>query len=220
MNFHKISIDMIRVDDLTLKFDDQPLYEGFSLEADKGEKVTLAGESGTGKTTFIHMLLGFVIPQQGRVSIMGRPLDADNIAYIRANTAYIPQELHLPMGTAGDFFYMPFSFKENRHKKPDRHKTHKTLKDLGLSESILKKNLDEISGGQKQRLAIASAVLLDKALLILDEPTSSLDGKSIQKAADLIFPQKDLTVLSTSHNKWWIEQSDKTYNLDLHGTNA
>ncbi|HKL37761.1 MAG TPA: ATP-binding cassette domain-containing protein, partial [Bacteroidales bacterium] len=93
-------------------------------------------------------------------------------------------------------------------------------KDLGLSESILKKNLDEISGGQKQRLAIASAVLLDKALLILDEPTSSLDGKSIQKAADLIFPQKDLTVLSTSHNKWWIEQSDKTYNLDLHGTNA
>ena len=216
----KISFDMIRVDDLTLKFDDQSLYEGFSLHVDKGEKVTLAGESGTGKTTFIHMLLGFVTPQQGSVRIMGRVLNATNIEYIRANTAYVPQELPLTMETAGDFFYMPFSFKENRHKKPDTHTTHKTLKDLGLSESILKKNLDEISGGQKQRLAVASALLLDKTLLILDEPTSSLDGKSIQKTADLIFPQKELTVLSTSHNKWWIEQSDKTYNLDFHGTNA
>lgn len=220
MNFRKISKNMIRVNDLTLKFDGQPLYEGFSLHVDKGEKVTLAGESGTGKTTFIHMLLGFIPPQQGSVSIMGRPLDADNIAYIRANTAYVPQELHIPIGTAEEFFYMPFSFKENRNKKPGSHKTFKILKDLGLSESLLKKNLDEISGGQKQRLAIASALLLDKALLILDEPTSSLDGKSIQKAADLIFPQKDLTVLSTSHNKWWSEQSDKTYNLDFHGTDA
>jgi ABC-type multidrug transport system ATPase subunit len=211
---------MIRVDDLTLKFDDQPLYEGFSLRVDQGEKVTLAGESGTGKTTFIHMLLGFIPPQQGTVTIMGRPLNAANIEYIRTNTAYVPQELHLPPGTAEEFFYMPFSFKENRHKKPDSQKTHKILTDLGLRESILKKNMDEISGGQKQRLAIASAVLLDKALLILDEPTSSLDGKSIQKAADLIFPQKELTVLSTSHNKWWIEQSDKTYNIDYHGTNA
>jgi ABC-type multidrug transport system ATPase subunit len=211
---------MIRVDDLTLTFDDQPLYKGFSLQVEKGEKVTLAGESGTGKTTFIHMLLGFIPPQQGRVSIMGRPLNAANIGYIRANTAYVPQELHLPMGTAGDFFYMPFTFRENRDKKPDSQKTHKILNDLGLQKSILKKNLDEISGGQKQRLAIASALLLDKTLLILDEPTSSLDGKSIQKAADLIFPQKELTVLSTSHNKWWIEQSDKTYNLDHHGTNA
>jgi len=210
---------MIEIKDLSLWFDGQSLYDRFCMQVKKGEKVTLAGESGTGKTTFLHLILGFIPIQEGTVKIMDQPLNADNIEYIRSNIAYVPQELHLPLGTAGEMFYMPFGFRQNRDKKPDRKKTHQTLEALGLPEHLLDKNLDEISGGQKQRLAIGSALLLGKSILILDEPTASLDGKSIQRVALMVFNRKDLTVLSTSHNKWWIEQSDKIFNLDHHGTN-
>ena len=211
---------MIDIKNLTLQFDGHKLYDRFGMRIRKGEKVTLAGESGTGKTTFIHLILGFVPFEQGEVRIMDQPLDADNIEQIRSNTAYVPQELHLPMNTAGELFYMPFSFRQNRSQYPGRKTIQKIFDALGMSPGLLDKNLDEISGGQKQRIAIASALLLEKPLLILDEPTASLDSRSIERLANLVFNQNESTVLSTSHNPVWIKHAHRTYNLDDHGTNA
>ncbi|MBS3806625.1 MAG: ATP-binding cassette domain-containing protein [Bacteroidales bacterium] len=211
---------MIEIKDLTLEFDGHKLYDRFGMSIRKGEKVTLAGESGTGKTTFIHLLLGFVPFEKGEIQIMGQPLHADNIEQIRSSTAYVPQELHLPMTTAGELFYMPFSFRQNRARHPGKKAIQKIFDALGLSTALLGKNLDEVSGGQKQRIAIASALLLEKPLLILDEPTSSLDSRSIERLANLVFNQEKRTVLSTSHNPLWAKHADRTYNLDDHGANA
>lgn len=211
---------MIEIQNLELEFDGQKLYNGLQMTLGKGEKVTLAGESGTGKTTLIHLILGFVPFQTGQVYIKGHPLKGDNIGYIRSLTAYVPQELHLPLNTASELFYMPFSFRQNRGQQPTRSTVEKMFKALGLSTALLDKNLDEISGGQKQRIAIASALLLDKPLLILDEPTASLDSKSIDRLANLVFNQNQQTVLSTSHNPVWTNYSDRTYNLSTDGTNT
>lgn len=212
--------DTIEINDLSLHFDGKWLYDGFSMHVGKGEKVTLAGESGTGKTTLVHLVLGFVPFGRGSVKVLNHPLHADTIEYIRSQTAFVPQELHLPLQTAGELFYMPFSFRQNRQQRPGRSKVKKTLDALGLSPAILEKNLDEISGGQKQRIATASALLLDKPLMILDEPTASLDNKSIGRLASLVFDNYPGSVLSTSHNQQWTDHSDRIYNLDQHGTNT
>ncbi|MCF8335791.1 MAG: ABC transporter ATP-binding protein, partial [Bacteroidales bacterium] len=72
----------------------------------------------------------------------------------------------------------------------------------------------------KQRIAIASALLLEKPLLILDEPTSALDTNTIKKVVTRVLKQNEQTVLSTSHNKNWTDHSNKIYNLDHHGANT
>jgi len=210
---------ILEIKNLVLEFDGHKLYDRFGMSIRQGEKVTLAGESGTGKTTLIHLILGFVPFNKGEIQIMGQPLHRENIERIRSQTAYVPQELHLPMNTAGELFYMPFSFRQNRGKYPGKGALRKMFDALGLSVGLLDKNLDEISGGQKQRIVIASALLLEKPLLILDEPTASLDNKSIERLAELVFNKNDQTLLSTSHNTLWSQYADTTYNLDEHGTN-
>lgn len=211
---------MITLKDLTVKFDGKVLYRNFSMSVEKGEKVTLAGESGVGKTTLIHLLLGFLPVYQGNVYIFGKKLNPQNILYIRSNTAYVPQELFLPLSTVEEIIHTPFRFKKNKDTFPSRQKITKTLNELNLEEDILKKNLDEISGGQKQRIAIASALLLEKPLLILDEPTSALDTNTIEKVVNRVLKQNEQTVLSTSHNQNWTNHSDRIYNLDQHGANT
>ena len=212
--------DTIEINDLSLHFDGKWLYDGFSMHVGKGEKVTLAGESGTGKTTLVHLVLGFIPFVSGSVKVLDRPLHCENIEYIRSQIAFVPQELHLPLQTARELFYMPFSFRQNRQHRPARPTVERTLDALGLPAAILEKNLDEISGGQKQRIAIASALLLDKPLMILDEPTASLDSKSIGRLVSLVFGENGGSVLSTSHNQSWTDHSDRIYNLDEHATNT
>ncbi|MFP4621686.1 MAG: ATP-binding cassette domain-containing protein [Bacteroidales bacterium] len=211
---------MITVKNLTVRFDGKVLYGNFSMKVEKGEKVTLAGESGVGKTTFLHLLLGFLPVYEGEVFVFGKKLSPENIQFIRSNIAYIPQELYLPPNTVEESIYAPFRFKRNKEATPAREKIINTLHELNLKEEILKNSMDEISGGQKQRIAIASALLLRKPLLILDEPTSSLDSNTINKVVKRVLKQNDQTVLSTSHNQSWANHSDKIYNLDFHGANA
>lgn len=211
---------MIEVKDLTVKFDGKFLYRDFSMHFEEGQKVTLAGESGTGKTTFINLLLGFLPVEQGEIHVFGTKLNTKNIHFIRSNIAYVPQELYLPLNSVEELIYMPFNFKKNKDNTPSDEKIKDTLNAINLKEEILKKEVDEISGGQKQRIAIASALLLEKPLLILDEPTSALDSNTIEKVIDLVLRKNKQTVLSTSHNQRWKEYSDKIYNLDSHGKNA
>ena len=78
---------------------------------------------------------------------------------------------------------------------------------------MLSRSLDEISGGQKQRFVIASQWFLKKALLLMDEPGSALDEESQDLVFDLFAQRKDLTMLSISHNKIWLDKMDKVIEL-------
>jgi putative ABC transport system ATP-binding protein len=208
---------IIRVKDLTVKFNGKVLYENLCMNVEKGQKVTISGESGSGKTTLINILLGFMPFWEGEIEFFNRPLSADNIQFIRGNVSYVPQEFQMYSDSVAELIEFPFRFRINRSIRPSRDKIVEQLASLNLEEHILSKRPDEISGGERQRIFMAQALLLEKPLLILDEPTSALDVGSIEKIAARVLKNNDLSILSTSHNQIWLKHSEAIYNLDRNG---
>lgn len=191
----------------------KPIIEQCSFSAVVGDRVALQGESGTGKTTLFRLLLGFVIPDEGEILFHGRALDDAAIQQIRKETAWLPQDLNLGSGKVQELVRFPFEFEANRSVSPDEDKIARTFDLLGLDFSLLQNDFSDLSTGQRQRVGVAICHLLDKPLLLLDEPTSALDSTSKQKVADLLLSNPDRTIISTSHDPWWLERCKKVVTL-------
>jgi len=204
---------MIEISHLNLKFKNETIFNDFSLTIKKGEKIAFTGESGKGKTTFLNLLAGFIPDYNGNVSIFEKNLNTDNIAEIRKNIAWLPQDISLSVKTVRELFFEPFEFALNKILKPSPENVSQIFSEFDLSEKLLDKKTNEISGGQKQRIILASCLLLKKPLLLADEPTSALDEKIKQKITDYILKQEDLTVIAATHDDYWIKSSDKVIEL-------
>ena len=117
-------------------------------------------------------------------------------------------------GPLKQVFQYPFEFAANTASAPGTEAVENVLERLGLGTSLLKKDFSDLSTGQRQRVGIALCYLLNKPLVLLDEPTSALDNRSKQHVVDLLFGDTGRTILSTSHDPWWIEQCDKAAELN------
>jgi len=210
---------IISVKDLTIKFENNCVFSNLNLKVVKGDKVAIIGESGSGKTTLINTLCGFNTNFKGEILIKGIPLNKENTAEIRKHISWLPQELTNNIQNTEDLFFYPFTFKANRHLYPSKNEIEKIFNEFGLSYQILQKKVQEISGGQKQRLVLASIILLKKDIIFLDEPTSALDEKNVEKVVNYLLQNKDLTIVATSHNKLWIDNSTKVLNIEDYARN-
>ncbi|MEV7288214.1 thiol reductant ABC exporter subunit CydD [Streptomyces sp. NPDC093252] len=154
---------------------------GVSLTVAPGETVALVGPSGTGKSTLLNVLLGFVRPSAGRVRVGGADLADLDPEQWRSRIAWVPQRPHLYAA----------SIAENvRLARPDADDTalRRALADAGALEfvdalpegaaTVLGEDGAGLSAGQRQRLALARAFLADRPVLLLDEPTAALDGET------------------------------------------
>ncbi len=206
---------MIIVDNLTVKFDEKIILNNLNFELPKGGKYAVAGPSGAGKSTLLNVLMGFAVPSSGKVIIDGSEVKSENIESIRSKIAWVPQELHLQVNGVKDLVQFPFSFKRNKKISPGDREISKILSTFGLDPDILNKQLNDISGGEKQRIVLSVAVLLKRQLVFLDEITSALDRGSRIKVMDYFFNQPDLTVLAVTHDDEWMKRSDKIIHLNL-----
>lgn len=204
---------MITVENISVSFDNEKIFDDFSFSLIKGQKIAISGASGMGKSTLLNVILGFVPIEKGVISVNNIVHSSETIKQIRQNVAWLPQDLHLKLDSVHDLLFLPFSFALNRNNKPSDNEVEKMLEELLLEKSILRKKLDEISGGQKQRVALASQLLLKKPLLLLDEPSSALDDVAQEAVLKIISQNKELSVLSVSHNKKWLEKMDEVINL-------
>lgn len=185
---------MINVTNLTKKFGDFAAVDALSFDVAPGEAVALWGENGAGKTTVIRCLLG-LYSAQGELNVNG--FDTQKAGKkARAAIGYVPQELA---------FYDDLSARDtlrffSRLKKVPTSRVDDVLAEVGLSEHSLK-SVAALSGGMKQRLALAVALLANPPLLMLDEPTSNLDTRSRDTFVKLLLEQKKQgkTLLFTSH---------------------
>lgn len=206
---------MIVFDNITLKVHTQTLLEGTSLVLADGEKAVLRGASGSGKSSLLKSAVGAIPIQDGLVRIDGVELSAETVSDIRACVAFIGQEPVLGAETVHDALLLPFRFKAHRHNLPANEKIHALLERLHLSKEIIGKPCARISGGEKQRIAIARALLLGKTIFLADEITSALDPESRAAVMDELF-RPDITLLSVSHDPEWIAQGNRVIEIADH----
>lgn len=205
---------LITFDNVSFSYDGLPVLRNFSFTAERGERIVIKGESGTGKTTLFRLLLGFELPRSGEIIFDGRSISENGFTSVRKNTAWLPQDIDLGEGSVNNVINRPFEFNLNTNQKPGSAEIERTLTRLGLSPDILGKSFRDLSTGQRQRVGLALCHLLNRPLLLLDEPTSALDEASKQKVIDLLLTDTGRTIISTSHDPFWVERCDRVYNLD------
>ncbi|MER6954405.1 thiol reductant ABC exporter subunit CydD [Streptomyces sp. NPDC000618] len=188
-----------------------------SFTVDAGETVALVGPSGTGKSTLLNALLGFVRPAEGRVLAGGVDLAAADLEQWRSRIAWVPQRPHLYAGTIAE---------NVRLARPDADDAavRSALADAGALEfvdalpagadTVLGEDGTGLSAGQRQRLALARAFLADRPVLLLDEPTAALDGET---EAEVVAAVRRLaagrTVLLVVHRPALLAVADRVVRL-------
>ncbi len=186
---------MIEIQHLTKRYGPTEVVSDFTLDITAGESVALWGPNGAGKTTVVRCILGLVT-YEGTIAVDG--LDAVRRGKaVRARIGYVPQELSFyDEMTVDDLLDYSASL---RGIGPDR--VDEVAETVDLTEHLTKK-VRELSGGLKQRLGIATALLPDPPILLLDEPTSNLDAKARDAAIELLgdLRHEGRTLLVTSHH--------------------
>lgn len=183
------------VDRLTKQYQNKIAVDRINLKLNCGI-YGLLGENGAGKTTFIRMLCGILKPTNGTVTFDG--MDVSSEEY-RAILGYLPQEFgYYPDFTGMDFLLYMSSLK-GLTKTTAKRKAIKLFELVNLSDCA-KKKIKTYSGGMKQRLGIAQALLNDQKVIILDEPTAGLDPKERVRFRNLIKELgKDSIILLSTH---------------------
>ncbi len=189
----------IQLDAVTVRFNDKTVLERFSMSVEPGQKVTLTGRSGAGKSTVLRCILGFVVPDEGVITVGGERLTGATVWKIRRRLAYVAQEPLLGSGTVNEILKRPFSYKANVHLRDNLSRLPELFDRFCLEKRLLDENVNRLSGGEKQRVAIISALLLDRSIFLLDEVTSALDPESRQIVVDYFCSNGAYTVVSVSH---------------------
>ena len=165
-----------------------------------GETALLTGPSGCGKSTVLRCLLGFVAPKTGSVRLGGEPLNAETVWHLRRLLAYVGQEPELGTGTVREVLERPFHYRANAGLRDNLKRIGALFERFGLGRALLDKEAGDLSGGEKQRVALIAAILLDRPIFLLDEVTSALDRAGKQNVADYFRSRDDATVLLVAHD--------------------
>ncbi len=211
---HSSTTPAIEVDDLAIEYDGRPILNQFSLRIEPGEKVTLVGASGSGKSTILKCVLGLAVPANGSIKINGIALNQANIWATRLNLGYVAQEPVLAPGTTMNAIEQPFEFKANCGLRKNLQRLPELLEQFNVSSQLLNKTTHTLSGGEKQRIALISAILLERPIMLLDEASAALDSENKRMVAEYFMHADDLTVLSVSHDSEWMQFSNRVVSLE------
>ncbi|NCB67973.1 MAG: ATP-binding cassette domain-containing protein [Bacteroidia bacterium] len=197
---------MININQITLSFQDKTILDNFSAQIRRGEHVCFSGSSGRGKSSLLKIIQAYLIPAKGEISIDGLTLNRLQVKNIRNKMAYVPQNIHLPVKNGTELLEM-------LAKSQLSEKAEIFCEKLGLPREMLSRSFDEMSGGQKQRIVIAVCLSLEREILLLDEPTASLDDEAIDALIECIKGLENTTVVSASHNSKWLNAAGRVISI-------
>ena len=206
--------NILEVLNLSLNFNSKRLFHNLSFSLEKGEKAIITGKSGSGKTTLLRCLMGFSHPDSGTITIKGRTLSEHSVWKARQNIGFVPQEPDLGDKTVLEFLKHPFSFKSNKTLRWEDNFLHKLMSTFHLDRDNLQKKTKLLSGGEKQRIALLSSLLLKREIYFLDEVTAALDDETRASIIDYLKQQNDITFLFVSHDKKIKDMSHKIISLN------
>jgi zinc transport system ATP-binding protein len=184
----------------------EPVLQAVSFKVLPGEFVSAVGPNGGGKTTLLRLILGTARPDSGEVRVFGGPPER-----ARSRVGYVPQYARFDplfpvtvldvvrMGRVGNFAAGPY-------RRDDRQAAEEALETVGLAE-LRRRPFADLSGGQRQRVLIARALAVHPELLLLDEPTASVDRAATAKLYELLVElARRLTILLVSHDTGVVSQ--------------
>jgi putative ABC transport system ATP-binding protein len=173
----------------------RPIVRGLGFRLGPGERVALVGPSGAGKTTVLRALALLDDPIEGTLTLDGRPPEAHGIPRWRRQVMLVPQRAVFFGGTVEDELARPFTYASaSATGGPERARA--LLEEVGL-ERMWARPIDQLSEGERQRVAFVRALATAPAVLLLDEPTSALDPASTEKAESLLAAASAAIVLVT-----------------------
>jgi ATP-binding cassette subfamily B protein len=199
--------------------EDVTILNGINLTIKEGESIGIAGASGCGKTTFIHILLKLIHDYTGEVSLFDKGLQAISREELADKIAYVPQKPFVFSGTIKDNILYG-----RRQTVPDEDLLEaarnacildEIQESLGGFNGLVSENGNNLSGGQRQRLALARVMLQTPQLIIFDEATSALDNTNeaiIQQNIERIFNQK--TIITIAHRLTTLKNADRILVFD------
>ena len=211
---------------LNKSFKGRKVVSDVSLEVTKGRAVGLLGPNGAGKTTTFYMIVGLVRPESGSVRLKDEEITHQPI-YRRARRGlgYLPQEpsVFRKLTVEENLFVVLDNLKLSRKEK--RVRSESVLADLGI-ERLARQKAFTLSGGERRRLEIARALILDPKFLLLDEPYAGIDPLAVQEIQKIIdrLKKRDIGIIITDHNvRETLSSCDEAYliregKIWLHGS--
>jgi iron complex transport system ATP-binding protein len=196
---------MLKVKDLQFGYsrNGNPVLNGASLELGQGEVGILLGKNGSGKTTLFKNILGIEKPQGGSAEFGGENLLKMSRRERARRIAYVPQHIHFGDLTVFDSVLMGrVSYFGMKASREDYETVEKILSDMHLMD-FANRSAEALSGGEKQKIAIARAMAQEPKLMVFDEPTGNLDianEQLIMEEARKLAKEKNISILSSLHD--------------------
>lgn len=200
--------------DVNKTFNGREIYPAnLSFAINRGEKYSITGKSGSGKSTILNMIMGFLSPDKGKLLLLGENISKESVFNFRKHCSWIPQSFNFLNGiTVENAILFPFSFLNNQNIKPQKNKVIELLDLVKLKPDILNNDINELSGGERQRICSVISLLLERDIIILDEPTSNLDAEVSDDVMNIFF-RSDKTIIISTHDKNIYDKSDNLLEL-------
>ncbi len=196
---------LIEINKVSFSYGHLNVLENVTLTVNQGDFLAVIGPNGSGKTTLIKIILGLLFPQKGTVLVFGKK--PSQLNSLRSRIGYVPQnntiDFHFPINVY-DFVMTgryPLIGPGRRPGRKDKEAVQKALEQVNI-EQLQRIQIGKISGGQRQKMLIARALVNEPSILVLDEPTTAVDVQASENFYELLMKLRNqgITILMVSHD--------------------
>lgn len=206
---------MLDINIKRLYYGDKTLLTDLNLVVKPRERILIVGPTGMGKSSLLHTFNLMNQNYDGSIMFEGKDLREYAPHDLRSQICQVMQEPYLGEGSVEDVLQEPLSYRSNHHSnsKERRQRMLALFENFRLPESHLSKQAEQLSGGEKQRVALVRTLLLNPKILLLDEISSALDQNTSGIISDCIFNNYPGAVIAISHDPLWRERWDRNWTL-------
>ncbi|WP_318443018.1 ABC transporter ATP-binding protein [Photobacterium leiognathi] len=180
----------------------------------QGQHLAISGVSGCGKSSLLQVIAGLKAPQSGTVTFNKQLIDVKALNFWRQNICYFPQQAVMGGECVRDVLHLPWRLRAITHSPvPSDKLCLSALSQAGITV-LLDKSIDTLSGGEKQRVAIARGILMHRNVWLMDEPTSALDPAGRDRIIQLL-SELSIICVSVSHDPVWLSKASQIHTMLL-----